>query len=734
MQPKTILAFATLSLAAPALSSQSERAGAHLFAAPQTEQIGRADRIALGDWDGDGWIDAVCLEVAGAFVGDDAFLVLRNERSGRFERTDSATLAGAPSDVLLHDFDGDGCEEALLCIPETQELVLVQGACGLSGLALTPVQLGLEPHSLGLGDLNGDGHADLLLGTLSATGPTMELFLSGPEGGFLGRTSIALPVVPTDIELFDTDRDGRDEVFFFEAPDNLSPPDTGFYTLDASLAPTRFEAGGFVHHLTTVDLDRDGLFELLVSGSAVTSWERDAGTFVEREVYPVATGAFPTSRTSSVVADFDADGQRELLVSAQSGTHLLPEDTSGMSFASGERLLPLGNARLHVADLDRNGSPDIAHRSISAVESWLASPNGLELPLSVATDHGGEVELHDLDGDGRLEVVAIATFEDAIHVWTGTSEAGFSLASELPTGRTPSTLAVQDMDGDGRLDIAVIEQDGDNVLVWKNEGSLQFSLLSSTRFVFPFCLEAGDLDGDGRADLAFGGIGRFAVRLSGTSSVATTNVSGSVDDIVFGDVDGDGHLDAVMGVDDQTQLRRGRGDGSFEPGELLQPSPGAQTNYQTLGDWNRDGTLDLLTTGGATSSNEGVVLALGRGDGSFDPATVLAGGRNLVRARGGDLDLDGWSDVVFGRNDDAVVVRNLGQGRMAEPRAFGLATSASGERSLALGDLSGDGVLDIVTLPFTVSIGRGVGLGQTFTRTDARTSPSIDVTARRAPR
>src|SRR5207237_1346847 len=116
-----------------------------------------------------------------------------------------------------------------------------------------------------------------------------------------------------------------------------------------------------------------------------------------------------------------------------------------------------------------------------------------------------------------------------------------------------------------------------------------------------------------------------------------------------------------------------------------------------VGDLNGDGRLDLAAAN-FTSSNVSVLL--GNGAGGFAPAggsPFAGGGTGPMSVAVGDLNGDGRLDLATANQTSAnvsVLLRN-GAGRFAAAAGSPFATGGSGPRSVAVGDLNGDGKQDL---------------------------------------
>ncbi len=504
---------------------------------------------------------------------------------------------------------------------------------------------------------------------------------------------------------------------------------------------------------TTLNWDTDE--EVLV----LAAWKRSFGVLHTSLSTVSEIGTDVRDTQGIALGDVDGDGDIDVVTADDFSTPVTnrlylnngtDDPFSGVGAGSDIGTDADDSTSIALGDVDGDGDLDVVVGNAGQTNK-LYKNNGTSTPFSgvtAGTDIGAQtndtraIALHDLNADGRLDVVvgnAGQTNKHYLNNGTGTPYSGVA-GTDIGTGTGSTTaLAVADIDGDGDIDVVAGNGGSGEQNRWYPgngpctapcdpfSGVANGSPIGTSGYITN-AVAVGDVDGDGDLDVVDGTNFLSAIKLflnDGTStpfSGATTGDSIGTDadnarDVALVDVDGDGDLDVVAGNDSGQADKVYLNDGTVAAFTALGSGTAITATADAVfavgfADMDGDGDLDYVAGNsiGAGSLKNKLYL----NNGTPSPFNGIAGGNaigntndgsNAVAA--GDVDKDGDLDVVVGNGAGGSQVPRLYLNNGCSPApcdpfasvgaGIGLGSPGSADNAaVALADINADGLLDIV--------------------------------------
>lgn len=526
--------------------------------------------IAIGDWDDDSHLD-----LASSNLWTHSMTVYVGNGDFDFFLSNSTELPQEhrPHTLEALDFNDDGELDLVLGIG-APGILLHQGlGDGTFVTAPSPLEtLGCVEY-LAVGDFNNDGLGDIASSCVSDR--TAYAGISEGEGGYTRIFSDAFAAGTESSAIGDLNGDGNDDLV-------LGSKGSTFLKVYLGKGDATFEepilfgnTSGGPSFLITEDLDQDGHLDIISAGQNLTVFFGREGDFGRKGEPPFESNRSISgygSARARAVADMNNDGLPELLYADSTSNTVRIFLNPGESSPSEPDLHVTTTARysiLDAADLNGDGIADLIGGSTALdlirtsildadgnVSQEQSMPCGSQLRTmatgffdepkdgavgeaptldlialcasgatsnlllffgrgdgtfddspAVRTIAGArQIDSADADGDGLSDVAVGGSTTLTVHY--GVEGGHLSPLGDVIQGPSGSFEAIElaDLDGDGHGDLLTGGKNGPVVRFYRGRGAREFEEpIELNVGVTPTKLQAIDLDGDGRLDFAVGG-------------------------------------------------------------------------------------------------------------------------------------------------------------------------------------------------------------------------------------
>jgi hypothetical protein len=564
-------------------------------------------------------------------------LVFRKTMAGTAQSINGSSLTGSISEVggnisemFSGDLDGDRKPE-LMWINYSNQLnyKLNQSSNGTAQFGATQtMSLGAYPDDVKLGDIDGDGKLDLVVGHVNNF--DVSVYLNQSTTGsisFGGRQQHVTNKYGKSVFVDDLDGDGKQDVVMLDKENSstfvlLRNTTTG---TSVSFAQTNFVPSARYPDMKLVDMNGDGLSDIVALRYVFTGSENGASSI--RIFYNRSTPG-TISFSSSDYADFTG----------------LNEPT-----------------RIAVSDLDADGKPDfLVSQNGSASARWyLNTTSGSTLSFSSGTFsvfgyNAQWIGAEDINGDGKAEALLQSSGGFWLHENTSTTGA-VSFGSGVSFGGSQDTYAtpvIEDFNNDGKIDVISSYVSGNwGWRLYSNNASIPNFALSSTTIA--------------KGSVNFGTT-RDSVLVS-NSGGATLTISNIVSS----------HASLVP---DFTSTTVSAGGSKYIPFTQMYGSTGAQSNTLTITHNGPGGSATVMVT--YTGSQAAAANAGNRV--TFDGTNDYLTRSGVFTTATDNIAMEGWFYATSVTGGNRILMYNGSTGSSG----YGLFLNTSGEIRALLGGVA----------------------------------------------
>lgn len=355
-----------------------------------------------------------------------------------------------------------------------------------------------------------------------------------------------------------------------------------------------FTAGACPDFLKIIDLDGDGLSDLLIANASDNTVSVFRNTSTNTTLGFAAKINFPVGGTPVAISvgDLDGDGRPDLVVVNRfSNTVSVFQNntTNGgaITFLTNKDFATDNTPNsISIADIDGDGRPDIIivnlmSNTISILQNTTQGNIISFKPVQrfVTGTAPGSINIADIDGDGLVDLVVTNFTAKTVSVLLNTSTRNstnltasaktstigiisFANKVDVATGNQPSSVSIGDVDGDGKPDIIITNYGvGDNSVSVLHNSSVKGSTFFSAKVDFstgnqPTSVQISDIDGDGKPDLVINNFNSKTISVLKNNYTSIGNISFTTKmdwatgnapySLSIGDMDGDGRPDVIV--------------------------------------------------------------------------------------------------------------------------------------------------------------------------------------------
>ena len=545
-----------------------------------------AKDIYASDLDGDGDFDVVA-----SSASDTKIRWYENmDGQGNFG-TGQIIISNIDGSTSIHtaDLDGDGDQDIVAVSWDVStykgeviwyENTNSQGNFQLKEIIISTVNGFDDVYAA---DLDGDNDKDII--TASRVDDKISWHENEDGFGSFGSENILSTTsdIVKSISASDIDEDGdfdiiaastgNDKLTWFENEDGL-----GNFSIEKIITLSPLQEPRAVY---LKDIDNDG-YQDVISASNFDNkiaWYRnlpDQNSFDSQIV--ISTEAY--GAWDVISSDVDGDGDNDVISVSWDVTNVHGdrlawyENLDGNGNFGIQNIISLnddGLVSVFAIDIDNDNDIDIITTGFHTDKiSWYENLDGLgtydnPVDLTLNLDGVNSVFADDMDNDGDIDIIAVASNDDQVVLFENTNGQGlFSAAQVVAVLDKATSVFISDLNNDGKKDIISCSFSEDKIVWYQNSNGLSFDSeqIIATNLNGLEEVRTGDIDNDGDMDVLgvaysddkltwyenLDGLGNF-----GSEQIIGGNLDG-INSIEVGDLDLDGDIDVVSAISNDDKL------------------------------------------------------------------------------------------------------------------------------------------------------------------------------------
>jgi large repetitive protein len=423
--------------------------------------------------------------------------------SNSFVSDPNISTPGSPTDVAVGDLDLDGKID-FVAINANSSVSVYKNNSTTSTIGFAAslnIDNILSAYSVTLGDINGDGLMDIIVGSSNNIADSISIYINQSSVGLL------------------------------------------------SFAPPQRLAAAGAYSLVTGDVDADGKPDIVSTGSN--------GTFIFKNTSNAGLISFNSPLYFSVgqstqdvtLFDVNTNGKPDIIVLDGNGNVFVLNNTSSTASISFDPSQNVGAVytgfAVEVADLDGDNKPEIAvsgyYANAIAIMKNNSSGGAISFaaPLNLTVNNPWGVKLADMNGDGKLDVVCpqfSTSYNVTVFRNTGNGNLSFDAGVNYYTGAQNFQLAVADLRNTGLPDIITLERQINAIAFLKNKTNdpPTFSSFSPTSAGNGYEVTITGTNLSSVTAVSFGGVPAISFNIVSSTCIKALVGVGASGDVVVG--------------------------------------------------------------------------------------------------------------------------------------------------------------------------------------------------------